>query len=213
MTFQLIDVATWSRREHFEQFHFDTPCTYSITLNLDITTLIKGVKREGVKLNPTLIYLISAVVNSHKEFRTASVNGNVGIYDLLHPCYTLLPKDSENFTNSWTEYTPVFSEFYDKYLSDMERYGGVKTFMARPDTPPNIFMISTLPQIAFTGLNLNIPKSLDYLLPIFTTGKYFEQSGKILLPLAIQAHHAVCDGIHIARFVDALQERINTLLK
>ena len=46
-------------------------------------------------------------------------------------------------------------------------------------------------------------------IPIFTLGKYYEEDGKILLPLAVQVHHAVCDGFHICRFVNELQELIN----
>lgn len=167
----------------------------------------------GLKLNPTLIYLISTVVNRHKEFRTAlDERGQLGIYDLLHPCYTHMPKESDNFTNIWTEYTPVFSEFYKRFQVDVEEYGAIKAFMAKPHAPPNTFMISSLPMISFTGLNLNIPKEMDYLLPIFTLGKYFEQNGKVLLPLAIQAHHAVCDGIHLARFIDDLQQKMDAFL-
>lgn len=44
---------------------------------------------------------------------------------------------------------------------------------------------------------------------IDTLGKYYEEDGKILLPLAVQVHHAVCDGFHICRFVNELQELIN----
>ncbi|GEM_PF-6661705 len=39
--------------------------------------------------------------------------------------------------------------------------------------------------------------------------EYFEQNGKIGLPIAIQAHHAVCDGVHLARFINDLQESMN----
>ncbi|MBR5871149.1 MAG: type A chloramphenicol O-acetyltransferase, partial [Clostridia bacterium] len=33
------------------------------------------------------------------------------------------------------------------------------------------------------------------------------------LPLAIQAHHAVCDGYHIGMFVERLQEYVNNFEK
>ena len=36
-------------------------------------------------------------------------------------------------------------------------------------------------------------------------GKYFECDGKRFLPLAIQVHHAVCDGYHVGMFVERLQ--------
>ena len=46
-------------------------------------------------------------------------------------------------------------------------------------------------------------------LPIFTMGKYFERDGKRMLPLAIQVHHAVCDGYHVGMFVERLQGYID----
>lgn len=41
-------------------------------------------------------------------------------------------------------------------------------------------------------------------------GKYYKEDKKTILPLAIQVHHAVCDGFHICRFVNELQELINS---
>ena len=56
---------------------------------------------------------------------------------------------------------------------------------------------------------MNLPKGEKYLLPIFTVGKFYEQSNRILLPLAVQVHHAVCDGFHTSRFINELQELVN----
>jgi chloramphenicol O-acetyltransferase type A len=134
----------------------------------------------------------------------------VGIFDMLHPSYTVFQKDRAAFTNIWTEYTPSFSEFYERYLLDIDHYGSIKSFIAKPNVPVNVFNISGIPWVSFTGFNLNLPTVTDYLLPIFTTGKYFEQNDKILMPIAIQVHHAVCDGFHLGRFVIELQEAMNT---
>ncbi|MFC8599839.1 CatA-like O-acetyltransferase [Isoptericola sp. NPDC057191] len=41
---------------------------------------------------------------------------------------------------------------------------------------------------------------------IFTLGRYVERDGRVLLPLAVQVHHAVADGFHTARLVNELQE-------
>ncbi|MBS0652779.1 MAG: type A chloramphenicol O-acetyltransferase [Verrucomicrobia bacterium] len=214
MSFKEIDVSTWTRREYFEHYLNRITCTYSITLNLDLTILLKELKKRNFKLYPAMIYLLSAVVNQHEEFRTAFNNqGNVGIFDLVHPSYTIFQKDSETFTNIWTEYTPSFSEFYKAYLLDVQNYENIKSFLAKPNMPSNCFTISSIPWVSFTGFNLNLPKVTDYLLPIFTTGKYFEQDGKIWLPIAIQAHHAVCDGFHTARLINELQEMMNILFQ
>ena len=52
-------------------------------------------------------------------------------------------------------------------------------------------------------------KGYDYLLPIFTFGQYYEDGGKYYIPLSIQVHHAVCDGFHVCRFLDELQDLLN----
>lgn len=103
--------------------------------------------------------------------------------------------------------------FYKQYIMDVREYGTTRRFLGKPDEPSNIFTISSIPWVSFTSFNLNLPKVTHYLLPIFTTGMYFEQNGKFWLPIAIQVHHAVCDGFHIARFVNELQEAMNTLFK
>ena len=55
----------------------------------------------------------------------------------------------------------------------------------------------------------SLKKGYDYLLPIFTFGKYYEEGGKYYIPLSIQVHHAVCDGFHVCRFLDELQDLLN----
>lgn len=211
MHFKPIDISQWNRREYFEHYFNQVPCSYSMTLNLDLTELLKEIKKRDIKLYPTMIYLLSTVVNRHEEFRMAiDKDARVGVFDFLHPSYTIFQNPTETFTNVWTEYTQSFLEFYRQYESDVRDYGLIKGFMGKPDTPPNVFTISSIPWVSFTGFNLNLPKSADYLLPIFTTGKYFHENDKIWLPIAIQVHHAVCDGFHLARFVKELQEAMNT---
>ena len=72
-------------------------------------------------------------------------------------------------------------------------------------TPPNSFNISMVPWLEFTGFNINVFDEGKFLLPVFTMGRFFERDGKRFLPLAIQVHHAVCDGYHIGQFVEKLQ--------
>lgn len=48
----------------------------------------------------------------------------------------------------------------------------------------------------------------QYLLTIFTMGKHYEENSRYILPLAIQVHHVVCDGLHVSCFVNELQELI-----
>ena len=92
---------------------------------------------------------------------------------------------------------------------DIDAYGERKGMFAKPNPPENTFPVSMIPWTSFEGFNLNLKKGYDYLLPIFTFGKYYEEGGKYYIPLSIQVHHAVCDGFHVCRFLDELQDLLN----
>lgn len=203
MNFTIINRETWDRKEYFDHYFSNIPCTYSMTTKLDITKLINSNR----KLYPTMLYLISKVVNNKDEFRISlDMNGQVGIFDEMLPCYTVFHKDTKTFSNIWTEYSDDYDIFCKSYEKDIQIFGSVKGMIGKPDIPTNTFPVSMIPWTTFEGFNLNLQKGYDYLLPIFTIGKYYEENGKYLLPLAIQVHHAVCDGYHICSFINELQE-------
>lgn len=86
MTFTPIDMETWHRKPYFLHYHKDIPCTYNMTVSLDITVL----KKTGVSLYSALLYLLTKNVNRYEQFRTAfDEKGNVGIYSNMEPCYTI----------------------------------------------------------------------------------------------------------------------------
>ena len=208
MTFTPIDREHWARREYFDHYFSQVPCTYSAVFKLDITKL----RQQGRKLYPTMLYQIAGEVNRWEQFRTAlNSRGQLGVYDQMHPCYTIFHKESETFSNLWTEYTPDYEAFCRAYQRDMEEYGGNLGMEAKPGTPENTFPVSMLPWASFEGFNLNLQKGYDYLLPIFTMGRYYEENGRTLLPLAVQVHHGVCDGFHLCRFVSGLQARLDAM--
>ena len=206
MTFEKIDRDTWVRKEYFEHYFSNIPCTYSMTVRLDITQIVK----QQVKLYPAMLYYLTTVVNRHSEFRTAfNENNELGIYSEMIPCYTVFHKDTEAFSNIWTNYTPNFEEFCNAYENDILQYVNEKGMTAKPNVPSNYFNVSMIPWATFEGFNLNLQKGYDYLKPIFTIGKYYQETGRTLIPLATQVHHAVCDGFHVCRLIDEFQELIN----
>lgn len=206
MKFNLIDLDSWERKEYFEHYTQNVPCTYSLTTDIDITLLLEQVKKNELMLYPILIYMLSHLVNQHREFRTCfNDKKELGYWSEVYPAYTTFHNDNQTFSELWTEYNEDFISFYTSYICDAARYGDEQGLMGKPEAPQNLFNISCLPWINFTSFNLNLYKGADYLLPIFTWGKFVEKDGKVLMPLAIQAHHGVCDGFHIGRLVNELQ--------
>ena len=206
MTFTPIDREHWARKEYFDHYFSQVPCTYSAVFQLDITRI----RQQKQKLYPTMLYHIAGEVNCRDAFRTVyNKAGQLGIYDRMHPCYTVFHPECETFSNLWTEYDPDYETFCASYQRDMAEYGNNPGLEGKPGTPENTFPVSMIPWASFQGFNLNLQNGYDFLLPIFTMGKFYESDGKMLLPLAVQVHHAVCDGFHLCSFVNSLQARLD----
>lgn len=212
MFFTLINMDTWKRKEHFAHYMHTVPCTYSVTVNIDITTLQNAARTRGFKLYPVLLHLLSTIVNRHETFRTAlNDDGKVGVWDTLHPSYTIFNKDTELFCHVWTPFDANIHAFYRQCVADIKLYSQSASLFPQGDTPPNTFPVSSLPWISFSGFNLNLKPKTSYLLPIFTLGKFIKQHNSMVMPLSVQVHHAVCDGFHVAKFLAELQEAANSL--
>ena len=210
--FKLIDTSSWKRKPYFDHYFNQIRCTYSITVNIDITNALSFKDRNKVKLYPLLIYVISKAGNKYEEFRTAiNDRGEIGVWETLSPCYTVFHKDSESFSNIWTEWNDDLNLFLSNFEQDSKRFGQIDRIDAKPNTPANVFPISSLPWTTFTGFNLNIFADGTYLLPIFTYGKYFKDGNRYLIPLSIQVHHAVCDGFHVSRLINEIQQECSNM--
>ncbi|GAY78241.1 type A chloramphenicol O-acetyltransferase [Niallia sp. Sow4_A1] len=206
MKFNIIDKEEWDRLPYFEHY-LKQQCTFSMTANIDITSLLEQLQNKGIKFYPAFIYMVTRVVNSHEEFRTCfNDEGALVYWDRMIPSYTIFHNDNKSFSSIWTEFSDEFHIFYKNYQDDIKQYANVKGLFTKENVPENSFPISSIPWVSFTGFNLNVNNNHDFLLPIITSGKYFNQEEKILLPISLQVHHAVCDGFHASTFLEELQQ-------
>ncbi|AKR09377.1 hypothetical protein ICM_01627 [Bacillus cereus BAG1X2-3] len=210
MKFHVIDREDWNREQYFEHY-LKLKCTFSMTVNVDITMLLEEVYQKGIKFYPVFIYLISRIVNNHKKFRTCfNDEGVLGYWEEMIPSYTIFHKDDKSFSSIWTDYSSYFRTFYKNYEDDMRCYASVHGLFTKENIPPNVFPISSIPWTSFTGFNLNINNDENFLLPIITCGKYFNEGNKVMLPVSLQVHHSVCDGYDASKFIEDLQQLSNT---
>ena len=206
MAFRLIDMESWPRREFYEHFIKEVVCTYSAVVNIDITAL------RGQKLYPAMIWLLTRTVNDMPEFRTSLTPEGLGVYDDMHPMYTVFNRENKNFSGIWSWFSEDYGEFLKSYEADAAEYSKSTRYAPKDGTPPNSFNISMVPWLEFTGFNINVFDEGKFLLPVFTMGKFFERDGRRLLLLAIQVHHAVCDGYHMGQFVEKLQKYVDDFM-
>ena len=205
MNFIEIQMEQWARKNHYEHYRNNVKCSYSLTVDIDVSKLTAQLKGRGMKAYPAQIYMLATIVNQFPEFRmTTNEEHRLGYWEVIDPIYTVFNPDTETFSAIWKKYDNCFNEFYQAYLEDTAQYTSGVLF-PQAHVPPNIFNVSSIPWLDFTAFNLNFSSGEAYLLPIFTIGKYKKENNRTLMPLAIQCHHAVSDGYHVGKFVEALR--------
>lgn len=201
-----IDLDTWPRKQHFEHYLRASPCTYAMTVELDVTAFVAALARSDRKTYVAQVWALATVVNRHQEFRMCLTDdGAPAVWPTVHPAFTVFHAERETFACVWAAYDPDFGAFHDVAAALLAEHASAVDFFPQGAPPPNAFDVSSLPWASFTGFTLNIQHGWRHLAPIFTLGRYVERDGRVLLPLAVQIHHAAADGFHTARLVDELQ--------
>ena len=100
--FSIVDIESWERKEYFLHYYNDVRCTYSVTVNVDITEIYSHVKDRNLRLYPTLIWWIANAVNHFEFLRfNRDGDGNIGYYDKVNPSFTFMPFNSDKFHVLW----------------------------------------------------------------------------------------------------------------
>ncbi|NUR30297.1 MAG: chloramphenicol acetyltransferase CAT [Catenulispora sp.] len=200
-----IDLDTWPRRQHFAHYR-RRPCSYAMTVELDVTEFAAAMRRSERKSYLAQVWAIATVVNRHEEFRMClTESGAPAVRPVVHPAFTVFNQERETFACVWAPYEPGFGAFHDVAAPLLAEHARATEFFPLGDPPRDTFDVSSAPWTSFTGFTLDLGDSWDHLAPIFTLGRYTERDGRVLLPVALQIHHAAADGFHTARLLNELQ--------
>lgn len=211
--FHPIDRSTWPREPWYAYFTEKVNFRLNITTPVDITELVHWQKESHRKFFPVLLWCMMKAVNARSEFRMA-VNdaGDLGYWEVVHPCYTVFHEDDHTFSDTWTEWSEDFSVFYEQVLKDIaacqQVHGVVK---AKPNQPKNFCSVSVVPWLAFSSFSEDSWQVPRMLIPLIRFGKYEESAGRIKIPLCVIVPHAVADGWHIAQLVESFQKSAREL--
>jgi chloramphenicol O-acetyltransferase type A len=196
-----IDLNSYSRSGLFNAFKDrQMPC-FGVTCNVDITRFRQFIKSRGRRFYISASYVISRAVNHVPELRHRLIEGELFEFERVDPGHTiLLPDNTFSFCDS------IFIEDFEKYHDDLSRR--IEETRVAPDhgtgEKHHMFFITNVPWLSFTSIAHPYDEKYKSI-PVIAMGRYFEQSERLVMPLAIQAHHALVDGFHLGLFYDRVQ--------
>ncbi|MCC8187290.1 MAG: chloramphenicol acetyltransferase [Bacteroides sp.] len=201
-----IDIENWKRREHFAFFYkMDYP-QYNICMDLDITTFLAFIKKEGLSFYYSMIYATTSVANECENFKYRIRDGKVVLHDRIHPSFTEMSDEAADdlFKVVTVDLSGNISEFTEKAKKEsknQELYFDSQKLIGRDD----LIYITCIPWISFTHMSHTISLNRDDAVPRISWGKYVRNGDKVLLPFSVQVHHALADGVHVGKYIGKLQ--------
>ncbi len=202
-----IDMQAWSRREHFELFNTFNHPHFNICANVDLTRFHPYVKGHGFSLTAAIIYVISRAANAIPEFRYRIRDGEIVEHETVSPSVTILV-DNDLFSFCTIDYSQDFGEFAsraDRLIAAVKDHPTLKDPPGRDD----LLYMTALPWVSFTSFAHAMKLHPADYVPRFAWGKYFEEGGLLKMPLSVQGHHALMDGIHMGRFYAEVQDYLH----
>jgi chloramphenicol O-acetyltransferase type A len=199
-----IDLQTWSRREHFKVFSaFDHP-HFNMCANVDLTAFYPYAKERGISFNVATVYIIARAANAVPEFRYRIRAGEVVEHEVVHPSTTILTNE-DLFSFCTLDYTADFFLFAARAK---EKIAHTKEHLSLEDKPgrDDLLFMTAIPWVSFTSFMHPMHLKPADSIPRFAWGKLFEAGKHLKMPLSVQGHHAIMDGIHMGRFYEKAQE-------
>jgi chloramphenicol O-acetyltransferase type A len=202
-----IDMQTWSRRQHFNLYNSFNHPHFNMCANVDLTQFLPYLKQNGISFNAAFVYLVSRTANEVPEFRYR-IHGDVVIeHEIVHPSTTVLVSE-EVFSFLSLTHVDDFHVFVAEYS---EKMAYVKTHPTLEDASKDddMLFMTAIPWVSFTSFMHPINMHPCDTIPRFAWGKYFMEGERVRMPLSVQGHHAVMDGLHMARFYEKIQSYLD----
>ena len=202
-----IDLEHWPRRPHFELFRSYELPHLAVTAPVDVTALKAGAARRGLSLFHALVWAATRAANEVPELRQRIRGKTVVEHDRVHPSFTAAGPD-ETFLWCHARWDPDPRGFAAAALA-AERAAAARDPLAE-ETGDDLLFVTSLPWLSFTALQhpMRVPGDC---VPRIAWGRLERVADRDRLPLALQAHHALVDGLHVARFFRQFDEAVAAL--
>jgi len=203
-----LDLSSWPRRDAFEFFrHFDKPF-FNVCVRLDVARLKATLAADwpGVGLSLACCFVALRLANRHQAFRLRIEGERVCVHDEVHGSTTVLREDGESFFFADLVHTADFAAFraQAKTAIDAARTRHAE-FAPKPQETAVVYLTS-LPWLHFTSFSharqWARDGARDDSIPRFAFGRTQADGPHLWMPMSVEVHHGLMDGVHVGRFVN-----------
>ncbi len=201
-----LDPKTTARAEAYELWMNAPNPMVTFFKAMDVTPLTRLSRRKGLKFNMLLCWCIGKAAGGVREFYTLPVGHQLLQYDAL-AVNTIIKNRNGQVTSCDVPFSDTLAQFNADYLRLTRQ--AAETCENHDLTDSMVIGTSAIVDTEIdgaVGMNSGIFNN-----PFLIWGKYRQALFKTTLKLSFQFHHTQMDGAHAGRFLQLLQESIDTI--
>jgi len=206
---KIINVESWKRKEHFEFFSKMESPYFGFTTEVDCTKAYAYAKEKEQSFFATYLHRSMIAVNAVDELKLRILDGKVVLYDTLHAGTTIGRTDG-TFGFAFIPFSPdfeVFNAVMKEEIEAVHHSSGLR--LNNGELGKDLIRHTTIPWHTFSALLHPTSFNNSESVPKITFGKFSIRDGKKFLPVSVEAHHGLADGIHIAKYLEEFQKQLD----
>ena len=203
---RVLDLEGWKRRQHFEFFrHYERPW-FNLCADVDVTALqARCSEPRGPSFFLASLWMSLVAANEIEELRYRLRGDRVVVHEVIHGGSTVLMPD-ETFAFAYFDFDRDYEAFAAAGARELERVksgaGGLEPKVDRDD----MIHYSVIPWVSFSSFSHARTRSGDLSVPKIVFGRHRRDGERHLLPVSVEVHHALVDGLHVGRFYQRFEE-------
>lgn len=204
-----IDPETWARAPQFRLFSTYERPHFCITARLDVTALARAAASSQASAFRGFVWAVGCGINGVEELRTRLHESRVLAFEAIS-LSAVVPREGGGLGYTYMTHHADFAAFDAAAAAEIE--AATRGTPRAPNTGEraDVAYLSCLPWLDFTAISHTMSGRHDSI-PRISWGRFTQQAdGSTDVAVAIEVHHALADGEHVARFFELARKALQS---
>ncbi len=203
-----VPLGDYPRRSHYELFRgYENPF-FTVTAAVDVTGLWRSSRdQDGPSFFLATMFASLRAANAVVEFRRRLRPEGIWEHERVDVGTTVMRADG-TFGFAYFAWADDAATFQRSGSREVERVAaGIGPVDPRDDRD-DLVHHSVLPWISFTSFT-NARRGGGESVPKVVFGRHERREGRRVMPVSVEVHHALVDGVHVGRYLESLGSELS----
>ncbi|WFB68476.1 chloramphenicol acetyltransferase [Chryseobacterium sp. WX] len=206
---KIVDIENWNRKEHFEFFSGMASPYFGFTTEVDCTKAYNKAKEKGYSFFAYYFHKSMVAINTVDELKLRIIDDQVIQFDTVHAGSTIGRPDG-TFGFSFTPFSEDFETFNAALQEEIKGvHASTGLRLSNERLGKDHIRHTTIPWNSFSAILHPTDFNTTESVPKIAFGRFNIREGRKYLPVSIEAHHGLADGIHLSRYLEEFQKGLD----